>query len=153
MEKVKPNIKNFSRKQYFLNSVNIIQKQRTHVSQSSSHTFGSFYLRKTLSAVHYEFCSIGQQLLKMTAQDKNIIRCKTHIKLLNLKNLLHLINHSTLNVLCNISNLIVSFWKGDSWEQITGDSIKQWNIMRQKLGFIHVLYGAQELNKTIFRQN
>lgn len=56
-------------------------------------------------------------------------------------------------MLCNISNLIVSFREGDSWEQITGDSIKQWNVMRQKLGFIHILYGAQELNKTTFKQN
>lgn len=56
-------------------------------------------------------------------------------------------------MLYNISNLIVSFWKGNSWEKITGDSIKQWNVMRQKLGFIHVLDGAQELNKTVVRQN
>lgn len=51
------------------------------------------------------------------------------------------------------TNLIVSFRKGDSWEQITGDAIEQRNIMRQKLGFIYILYGAQELNKTIFGQS
>lgn len=49
----------------------------------------------------------------------------------------------------DISNLIVSFRKGNSWEQITGDSIKQWNVMRQKLGFIYILYGTQELSNTI----
>lgn len=62
-------------------------------------------------------------------------------------------NRSTRNMLCNISHLIVGLREGDSWEQITGDSIKEWNVMRQKLGFIHVLYGAQELNKTTFRLN
>lgn len=128
------------------NTVSITQRQRTHVLQSSSHTFGSFYLRKTLSAVHCDFCSICEQLLKMTARDKNIIGCKTYIKF-------NLINYPTVNMLCDTSNLIVSFWKGDSWKQITGDSIKQWNVMRQKLGFIHILYGTQELNKTIFRPN
>lgn len=45
-------------------------RQHTHVLQSSSHTFGSFYLRKTLLAVHCEFCSIHQQLLKTTTIQK-----------------------------------------------------------------------------------
>lgn len=49
----------------------------------------------------------------------------------------------------DIANLIVSFRKGNSWEQIAGDSIKQWNVMRQKLGFIYILYGAQELSNKI----
>lgn len=53
----------------------------------------------------------------------------------------------------DISHLIVGFRKGDSWEQITGDSIEQRNVMRQKLGFIYILYGAQELHKTIFGQS
>lgn len=43
----------------------------------------------------------------------------------------------------DMSHLIVGFRKGDSWEQITGDSIEQRNVMRQKLGFIYILYRAQ----------
>lgn len=41
----------------------------------------------------------------------------------------------------NIADPIVCFRKGDSGEQITGDSIEQWNIMGEELGLINILYG------------
>ena len=44
-----------------------------------------------------------------------------------------------------ITDLIVCFRKGDSWEQITDDSIEQWNVMGEKLWLIYILYRPQDL--------
>lgn len=55
-----------------------------------------------------------------------------------------------INNAINTTDLIVSLRKGDPWEQITGDSIEQWDIMGEKLGLINVLYGPQELDVTSF---
>lgn len=62
----------------------------------------------------------------------------------------HFIYDQKTNNAITISDLIVSLRKGDSWEQITGNSIKQWNIMGEKLGLINILDGPQELDIRTF---
>lgn len=62
----------------------------------------------------------------------------------------HFIYDQKTNNAINISDLIVSLRKGDSWEQIAGNSIKQWNIMGEELGLINILDGPQELDIRTF---
>lgn len=43
------------------------------------------------------------------------------------------------------SHLIVCSRQGNAREKITGDAVKQWNIVRQELRFIYVFDGSEQL--------
>lgn len=124
----------------------IILTQHTHAWLSSSHMSGSFSARRLVSVVHSDFYSTLQRPLETAAKIWNTKYIITNPRY-------HFIYDLKTNNATNISDLIVSLRKGDSWEQITGDSIEQWNIMGKKLWLINILYGPQQLDVTISDRN
>lgn len=117
--------------------IHALDWNHTRVWRSSSHTSVSSSVRRHLLIGRCVFYNIQQQLLETAAKDvwKKQTKTMTDMKLY------HWCSYDDIH----LNHLIISLGEGDSWEQITGDSVEQRNVMGEKFGLIHIFYGPQDL--------